>query len=372
MVKVVVIGGLVHSGGKKNLIMEYYRHIDRTQVQMDLICNSDSNSIPYDEWKELGGSVHVIPSNKRMLHHLWAMYKVLKNGNYDIAHGYDNTLNVFAMVLAKFAGINVRINESISMAHKGEWKTFAKMTLKTCSKLCSTHYMANGVEGGKYQFGSKTFNEGKVAVFKSAINVAENGYDEPLRIATREKHGWQNNVVYGFIGRFEMQKNPLFMIRIFSEIAKRQENAHLVIIGHGSMEGKMNSLIEELGIGDKVENLGRTENIKQYYNAFDAFLLPSLYEGLPVVGVESQACGLPIFFSDEIPPESSACEIGRFISLKDSPAKWAEQIIPFVNKNIPVRRSYSQELIDSGFDSNIEAGKLLKYYIDAIKERKAV
>ena len=77
----------------------------------------------------------------------------------------------------------------------------------------------------------------------------------------------------------------MFMIRIFNEIAKRQENARLVIIGHGSMEDKMMSLVEELGIGDRVENLGRTEDIKQYYNAFDAFLLPSLYEGLPVVGV---------------------------------------------------------------------------------------
>lgn len=368
MIRVAVIGGLFHSGGKKTLVMEYYRHIDRTKVQMDLICNSDSNSIPYDEWNELGGCVYVIPSNRKMWSHLKSLYKILKQGNYDIVHGYDNTLNVFAMVLAKWAGINVRINESLSMAHKGELKTFAKMILKKFSKLCSTHYMANGVEGGKFQFGETAFNRGKVAVFKSAINVAENGYNESLRNATREKHGWQNNVIYGFIGRFEMQKNPLFMIRIFNEIAKRQENARLVIIGHGSMEDKMMSLVEELGIGDRVENLGRTEDIKQYYNAFDAFLLPSLYEGLPVVGVESQACGLPIFFSDEIPPESSACEMGRFISLKESPAKWAEKIIPFVNDNIPVRRSYSQELIQSGFDSNIEAAKLLEYYMNAIKE----
>jgi len=371
MIKVAVIGGLFHSGGKKSLVMEYYRHIDRTKVQMDIICNDDSNSIPYDEWKELGGNVYVIPSNRKMWSHLRCMYKILKNGNYDIVHGYDNTLNVFAMVVAKLAGIKVRINESLSMAHKGELKTFAKIALKKFSKLCSTHYMANGIEGGKFQFGEKAFNKGLVAVFKSAINVAENQYNEPLRIATREKHGWTDKVVYGFIGRFEMQKNPLFMLKIFNEIAKRQDNARLVIIGHGSMEGKMNSLIEELGIGDKVENLGRTENIKQYYNAFDAFLLPSLYEGLPVVGVESQACGLPIFFSDEIPPESSACEMGRFISLKESPEKWAEKIIPFVNDNIPVRRSYSQELIQSGFDSNIEAAKLLEYYMNAIKEQNA-
>ena len=131
MIKVAVIGGLFHSGGKKSLVMEYYRHIDRTKVQMDIICNDDSNSIPYDEWKELGGNVYVIPSNRKMWSHLRCMYKILKNGNYDIVHGYDNTLNVFAMVVAKLAGIKVRINESLSMAHKGELKTFAKLQNQT-------------------------------------------------------------------------------------------------------------------------------------------------------------------------------------------------------------------------------------------------
>lgn len=96
--------------------------------------------------------------------------------------------------------------------------------------------------------------------------------------------------------------------------------------------------------------------------------MPSLYEGRPMVGVESQACGLPIFFSDEIPKELSACKMGQFISLKVSAAEWAKKIIPFVVENIPVRRSFTQELIDHGFDATIKAQRLLAYYKNVLKK----
>ena len=74
--------------------------------------------------------------------------------------------------------------------------------------------------------------------------------------------------------------------------------------------------------------LGRREDIQQFYNAFDAFLLPSRYEGLPVVGLESQSCGLPMFFSTAVTPEASACELGHFINLDDGAAAWAEKNYP--------------------------------------------
>lgn len=367
MIRVAVVCGLLHAGGKKNLIMEYYRHVDRSRMQMDLICDSDSNSIPFEEVERLGGKVYVIPPYKNPLGHMIQLRQVLKQGQYDIVHGYDNTLNVFSMLVAKSVGIRVRINESISMAHKGELKTYIKLLLRPFSKLGATHYMANGHECGRWQFGEKAYKSGRVAVFKSVVDANVNVYNPELRVKTRERFGWADNIVYGFIGRFEMQKNPLFMLDIFSEIAKKQPQARLVIIGHGSMEAQMNERIQSLGIANRVENLGKREDIKQFYNAFDAFLLPSLYEGLPVVGVESQACGLPIFFSTEIPQESSFCELGRFISLHASAAEWAGQIIPFTEQNIPVRRSWTKELITSGFDSSSEAARLQAYYAQIIQ-----
>lgn len=153
-----------------------------------------------------------------------------------------------------------------------------------------------------------------------------------------------------------------------SEIYKCQKNAQFVIIGAGVLEEKMKKRIKETGIESAMAWLGRREDIQQFYNAFDAFLLPSRYEGLPVVGLESQSCGLPIFFSTAVTPEASACELGRFIDLADGAAAWAQKIIPVVSENMPKRRSHAMEVADAGFDSKIEAEKMLRYYQKALEE----
>ena len=129
--------------------------------------------------------------------------------------------------------------------------------------------------------------------------------------------------------------------------------------------------MEKLGIRDKVIYLGRREDIRQFYNAMDAFLLPSLYEGLPVVGLEAQSAGLPIFFSSEVTREVRASALGYFLEL-DRPAKeWAEAILNAVRANQEIRRSWSKEVAEAGFDSASEAMRLQKYYFNAVRESGA-
>lgn len=133
-------------------------------------------------------------------------------------------------------------------------------------------------------------------IFKTVIDANANSFNVKLREDTRKEFGWENKIVYGFIGRYVPQKNPLFLIDIFNEIVKQQENAILVMIGFGELVDEMHDRIECYGVTNKVVDLGRRDDIKQFYNAFDAFLLPSLYEGMPVVGIEAQCSGLPTFF----------------------------------------------------------------------------
>lgn len=368
MIKVAIIGGPILSGGKKNLIMEYFRHMDRTQVRMDIVCNDDSNAIPKEEIESLGGRVIIVPSFKNLTGHTKALYELFKSERYGIVHAYNSMMNLFPMYAAKKAGVKVRISESLSMAAPGEWKTYVKYMLRPLSHLYATHYMACGKDCGIFQFGKRAFDEEKIAVFKTAINTEFNAYRPELRKQTRQKFGWDDKVVYGFIGRFEHQKNPLFLIDVMCEIHKRQRNAHFVIIGAGSLGEMMKERIKASGIDPVTSWLGRREDIQQFYNAFDAFLLPSRYEGLPVVGLESQSCGLPMFFSTAVTPEASACELGHFIDLNEGAAAWAEKIIPIVEQNIPVRRSHAKEVADAGFDSKTEAAKMLDYYKRAILE----
>lgn len=363
MIRVAIIAGVLHSGGKRNLIMEYYRHIDKTKVQYDFICDSDSNGIPKEEIEKLGGKVYLVPPYKHIFSHLKATYKILKDNHYQVMHAFDNTLNVFPLFVGKLAGVKVRISESISKGDKNEAKTKIKLVLRLFSHWFATDFMANSIDCGVWQFGKKTYDEGKIAIFKTVINADANAFDKVLRDETRKKFGWEDKVIYGFIGRYVDQKNPLFLIDIFNSIAKKQPNAKLVMIGFGELETAMHEKIKEYGLQDRVEDLGRRDDIKQFYNAFDAFLLPSLYEGMPVVGIEAQCAGLPIFFSKNITEETTASELAHYIGLNESPEVWADTIINVVNANLGKRRSYAEEVKKNGFDSHSEAMRMMKFYL---------
>lgn len=367
MIRVAVIMGKMDSGGKKNLVMEYYRHIDRRKIQFDFICDSDSQAIPDEEIKRLGGRVYRIQPYQNIFGNIKDTYRLCMLNKYHIMHAYNSTMNLFPMFVAKITGIPVRISESISMAHKGDRKTILKKLLRPMSKWFANYYMSCGEDCGRWQFGNKFFNRGKVTVFKTVINTKFNSFNIELRNETRKKWGWENKIVIGYIGRFVIQKNPIFLLEIFFEIHKKEPRAIMCLIGDGALKMDMMKKIEEFGIKDYVNYLGRREDIQQFYNAMDVFLLPSFYEGLPVVGLEAQSCGLPVFFSTEITLEASACELGHYISLTVSADKWADKILNVVYANMPVRRSWANEVAESGFDSASEAKRMQQYYFDALR-----
>lgn len=369
MIKVAYILDKVHSGGKKNLVLEYLRHVDTSKIRIDFICDSDSNAIPDEEVKKYGGKIYRITPYQHIVSNMRDMNVIFKKEHYDIVHAWNSMMNLFPMILAKKAGVKVRISESLSMANHHEWKTLIKYALRPFSSMDANYYMACGVDCGIFQFGKKAFDEGKIAIFKTVIDASKHPYEPKLREITRIKFGWEDNVVYGFIGRYMPQKNPIFIIDIFNEIQKRQDNAKLILIGFGGLEEQMIKRVEEYGIQEKVVNLGRREDINQFYNAFDAFLLPSLYEGLPVVGLESQSCGLPIFFSTEITSEAKVCDLAHYMSLKEPVSKWAETIISIVEKNIPIRCTHSEDIIKAGFDSHSESLRLQNFYFNALKKQ---
>lgn len=235
------------------------------------------------------------------------------------------------------------------------------------SKWYATHYMSCGQDCGRWQFGKKLFDAGKIDVFKTVINTEFNAFDPELREKTREKFGWQNKIVVGHIGRFTPQKNSVHLIEIFAAVAQKEPKAVMCLIGDGELKEDMMAKINELGIEKQVDYLGRREDIQQFYNAMDCFLLPSLYEGLPVVGLEAESCGLPMFFSTEITREANACELGHFIGLDKSEEYWANEILKACKENMPVRRSHAKEVAEAGFDSKTEALRLQEYYVKAIE-----
>ena len=209
MIRVAIVVGKMDSGGKKNLIMEYYRHIDRNKVQFDFICDSDSQAIPKEEIESLGGRVYEIAPYQSILKNMADMKRIFKENKYPVVHAYNSTMNLFPMLVAKKCGVPVRISESLSMAHEGDWKTVLKKMLRPMSKCFANHYMSCGEDCGRWQFGNKLFNAGRVDVFKTAINTEFNAYNPEIRRKTRKQFGWEDKIVVGHIGRFTIQKNSL-------------------------------------------------------------------------------------------------------------------------------------------------------------------
>ncbi len=370
MIRIAISVNKCDSGGQKSLVMAYLRNFDPKRICFDLIVDEDSNSIPYDDVKELGGGLYVIPPYQCILAHINALRKLFRENRYDVLYALNNTMNLFPLGVAYFYGIKVRVSESLTMASPLERKkTIMKNVLKLFSHLYCNYFMANGKDCGIYQFGRKAYEEGKINIFLTPVDAMKNTFDSVLREKTRQKYGWSNKVVYGYIARFEKQKNPLFLIDIMYQIAQKQDNASFVIIGAGSMEKQMKDRITGYGLDEKMNWLGRREDIRQFYNAFDAFLLPSLYEGLPVVGVESQATGLPVFFSDEVTREAGIAELGYFISLKKSAEEWADMIITETQKAMPFRKGRECDLINAGFDAVSETKRLTSYFERAVEEQ---
>ncbi len=367
--RIAVIMGKMHSGGKKNLVMEYYRNMDRDRIQLDFICDSDSNAIPRQEILALGGRVYVVAPYQHILRNMYGLYKIFKKNNYKVVHAYNGTMNVFPLFVAQGAGIPIRISESISMAHDADRKTGIKKVLRRFSRSFSTNYMANGIACGKWQFGDDLYEQGRITIFKTVIDTAKNDLDVASRNETRKRLGiGEGTMVCGHIGRLTEQKNTLFIIDIFNEVLKLDQESRLLLIGDGNLRKKMIEKIKKLKIEDNVLYLGRREDIQQFYNAMDCFLLPSLYEGLPVVGVEAETCGLPVFFSEEIPRESSVCsDLGYFISLDRPAVEWARCIVENTRKHMKNRSGRAGEAKRAGFDSHEEGEKLTDYYIGLMK-----
>ena len=367
-IKIAFIMGKMDSGGKKTLAMQYFLNFDSTRIEVHFICDSDSNAVPTEEIESHGGCVHIIAPYQNIAKNMSDMAEVFKRERFDVLHAYNSTMNLFPLRVAKKCGIPVRISESLSMANERESKTVLKLILRRFSKLYATHYMSCGEDCGRWQFGDLLFDAGKVDVFKTAIDSRKNAFNPALRAKTRaELDVADDELLVGFIGRFAAQKNPMFLMEILGELCKLNPKAKLLLIGDGEYKEQMLTYMDTNGFADRVMYLGRREDIVGFYQAMDCFLLPSLYEGLPVVGLEAQCAGADVFFSSEITPEASFCELGHFLPLADGAKRWAEKINAACAERRE-RRSHTEECIAAGFDSSAEARRLQDYYAKALAE----
>jgi glycosyltransferase EpsF len=348
-------------GGVEMVVMNYYRHIDRNKVQFDFFALEGSTLPQREEIEKIGGRVYIVPKYTHLSQYEKAIQKLFIDNDYKIVHCHMNTLGVFAMYGAKKANVPNRILHNHSTSGKGETKkNIMKYLLRPFAKLYSTEFCACSRYAGEWIYGERT----KFRVFNNAIDLDKYRYDEATRKELRTELGVEDKFIIGHIGRFCYQKNHAFLIDIFAEVLKKNEDAVLLLIGEGELEDEVRLKVKSLEIEDNVLFLGRKADAYRYYQAMDLFLLPSRYEGLPVVGVEAQAAGLPCVISDVVTQEAKMLDSTVFVSENENVEKWAEIVVDFGKKE---RKNTSKEMRAAGFDIKTEASKLLELYEELIK-----
>lgn len=350
-------------GGVEAVILNYFRNINKSKFVFDFVIDSDSTDNNFiNEIQELGGTIIKCPPYQKLHKYNKFLYKLFKEKKYDIVHSNINTLSVFPLRMAEKAGIKIRIAHSHSTSNPKEWKkNLLKNILRPFSKKYANVYFACSELAGRYLFGNKTFDEGKVVIINNAINLDKFKYNEEKRKEIRKKLNIKNDTfVIGNIGRFVAQKNHTFLIDIFNEMHKENENSVLLLIGQGMLQNEIKEKVDKLGLANSVKFIGQVTNANDYYNAMDVFVLPSLYEGLPVVGVEAQASGLLCELSNEMTKETKILSTTNFIDLNLPAKKWAKNIIEDYDKF--ERKNVSKEFENNGFNVKKEAIKLEKKY----------
>ena len=364
-------------GGVEAVILNYFRNINKSKFVFDFVIDSDSTDNNFiNEIQELGGTIIKCPPYQKLHKYNKFLYKLFKEKNYDIVHSNINTLSVFPLRMAEKAGIKIRIAHSHSTSNPKEWKkNLLKNILRPFSKKYANVYFACSELAGRWLFGNKTFDEGKVTIINNAIDVEKFVYNEDIRKKVRndlkEKCKLEiddDTLVVGHIGRFVKQKNHDFLIDIFNEVHKRKENSVLVLVGQGPLQKEIEEKVKILGLQDCVLFLGQRNDANELYQAMDVFVLPSLYEGLPVVGVEAQASGLLCELSNAMTKETKILDTTNFIDLSLSAEEWAEKILDGQNKF--VRKNMTEELKDSGYDIKKEAKKLEDKYFELLNDKE--
>lgn len=365
-IRVAHIIGKWLGGGVEAVVMNYYRHIDRSKIQFDFLCDEDSTNIPYEEIEQLGGRVILIPPYQKVFKYQKELIRIFKENNYKIVHSHINTLSVFPLRAAKKAEVKVRIAHSHSTTNKKEWKkNLLKQALRPFSKVYATDYMCCSELAGRWLFGDKAYDSGQVYLLNNAIDLDKFKYNESLRKKKRKELGINDDTLaIGHIGRFVAQKNHTFLIDIFNEVHKKNNNSILLLAGQGPLKEEIENKVKELRLNDSVRFLGQRNDVNELYQAFDVFCLPSLYEGLPVVGVEAQATGLLCELSNDMTKETKVLDTTRFISLNTSYEEWAAIILDDYSKF--KRHDTTSEITKNNFNIKNETSKLENEYSELL------
>ena len=360
-IHVLHVVGQMNFGGTEAFLMNLLRVIDREKYQFDFVEQLQEECAHDKEILSLGSKIyrcpHISPLTLGSYRKWWREF-FCEHPEYRIVHGHSRGSAPIYLDEAKKAG-RITIahchNNSYGKGIKGAMRFLWQLPLRRMGD----YRFACSADSGKSQYGKHA----KFEVINNGIITEKFKWDPETRKRIRERCGLkEEDYVIGNVARFELQKNHGFLISIFKAFHDRNDNAKLMLIGTGTYEQTIRDMTEKMGISDDVLFLGNRSDVYDYYQAMDAFLLPSLFEGLGIVNIEAQVSGLPCFASEKkVAPECKVTDLMHFIPLDDSPEEWARQILR-TKAELGPRTDHSAEVRKAGFDINDTAERLSDFY----------
>lgn len=360
-----VVSKLSLNSGVMNVIMNYYRHTDRTKIQFDFLYFEERNPDFKDEIKNLGGNIFSV--NKPSLKHIYRTYKEFNfffsnnYAKYKAVHLHEVYLVHFISYFCKKYGIK----HLITHAHTTKYSDNPKNALRNrmmCLglKKSATDYFACSKAADEFYYGKEAVKNGLVKVIPNAIDLEKYKFNKAIRDKVRKELNIEDKFVIGHIGRMAPQKNQKFLLQIFKEIKKERINSILLMIGNGPLKKEIEAEIKRLNLQGDVILLGVRNDVPNLLMAMDVFVLPSLFEGLGIVALEAQATGVKCILSDKVPVETNMGG-AEYISLQTDCKQWASAILNCEKKHN--RNSYLSNLIKNGYSIKESVEALQNYYI---------
>ncbi len=358
-IRVAQVMGYMNGGGVESVVMNYYRHIDREKVQFDFIVCRGSVGIPKEEIESLGGRIFVVPNYSRIIEFHRAIFQLCRENSWAIVHSHLNALSVFPLHAAMKAGVDCRIAHSHSTGNPIEGLRYlVKITLRRLSRRYSTHCFACSRHAGDWLFGKNS----KYEVIYNAIDCDQFRYSPDIRKEIRQELGIHEHVqVIGHIGRFCQQKNQAYLLDLLQAILAERKDVLLMMIGDGDDKPAVAAEVKYRNLDEHIIILPNTKEIWRYYQAFDIFVLPSLYEGLGMVAIEAQLAGLPCILSDNVPRSASLGGRTVYLPLDDG-QRWRDQLSHFMDEGASRTAVGVESSGMRNYDINRQAVALAKRY----------
>lgn len=349
---------IMHYSGVAAVIMNYYRHIDLERVIFDFMVFGPVDEDLRREIEGNGSKIYMMPEfcgknsvrNKKLIEEFFHNHAT----EYKIVHGHTPNAAAYYLPIAKKYGVPIRIIHSHNS--RGADSTIKRVRNRTMSRVAiasATDRFACSKVAADYLYGDED-----AFIINNGIDLDEYTFSPDIRTNVRNRFKiYDDTILVGHVGRMVPQKNHGFIVDIADKLRESDIHFKIILIGDGPLKSDIESKIQSKNLNDYFIFTGVVDNTKPFYQAMDAFVLPSLYEGLPVVGVEAQASGLPTLVSTNVTPETLIADNIQALEIDDA-GKWAQWIID----NSGNRMDNRSMLVEAGFDISKNAECLEDMY----------